>query len=373
MKRRATLRIAFHVPRAEWLEPGFSGDCVLVSNLLASLSQRGHEVKVPSRLNALDVCRGRAKARRLVAEAISIRTQMKRFSPDAWFVYSPSVTYPDLFGWWQRPQRYAIFGADTGRPERVPARLRWLFSFAHRRSLSRADKMSVDRPQNAARLRSVGVAEERLCTLPPAVRMWDWLPTREEARHHLGLPAATPVILCVSRFTLPRKTDGRPQKAAMLVDLVAAVAPMAADVILVLVGDGPGRQQVEAEAARLKPKGRVRLVGHVPDVRWFYAACDIFAYPYLLDRPWVAVLEAQACGRPVVTMQTDSANLITVEGRTSLLAKDLEEFQVHLAALAKDRARCEEMGKAAQEYVAEFHSMETRVRQIENLLLGHYG
>jgi len=36
-------------------------------------------------------------------------------------------------------------------------------------------------------------------------------------------------------------------------------------------------------------------------------------------------------------------------------------------------ARCEEMGKAAQEYVAEFHSMETRVRQIENLLLGHYG
>ena len=74
-----------------------------------------------------------------------------------------------------------------------------------------------------------------------------------------------------------------------------------------------------------------------------------------------------------VTMQTDSANLITVEGRTSLLAKDLEEFQVHLAALAKDRARCEEMGKAAQEYVAEFHSMETRVRQIENLLLGHYG
>jgi hypothetical protein len=31
------------------------------------------------------------------------------------------------------------------------------------------------------------------------------------------------------------------------------------------------------------------------------------------------------------------------------------------------------MGKAAGEYVAEFHSMETRVKQIENLLLQHHG
>src|SRR5437870_13121635 len=117
MKRRATVRIAFHIPRAEWLEPDFSGDSVLVSNLLASLSQRGHELKVPSRLSALDVCRGRAKARRLLAEAISIRTQVKRFSPDAWLVYSPSVAYPALFGRWQRPQRDAIFGAAQGRPD----------------------------------------------------------------------------------------------------------------------------------------------------------------------------------------------------------------------------------------------------------------
>jgi glycosyltransferase involved in cell wall biosynthesis len=367
------MRIVFHVPRAEWLEPGFSGDRVLVSNLLASLRQRGHEVKVPSRLSANAVGRGRVRARRLVAEAVSIRTEMKRFSPDAWFVYTPSVDYPDLFGWWLRPKRYAIFAADIGAPDGLPVRLRWLFSFAHRRSLSRADKVSVYRPRSGARLRSVGVAEERICTLPPAVRIWDWLPTRKEARQHLGLPAATPVILCVCRFTLPRTRDGRPQKAAMLVDLVAAVAPIAADVILVLVGDGPGRQQVEAEVAKLKLQERVWLVGQVPDVRWFYAACDIFAYPYLLDRPWVAVLEAQACGRPVLTMQTDSANLITVEGRTSLLAKDLAEFQGHLAALAKDRVRREQMGKAAGEYVAEFHSMETRVKQIENLLLQHHG
>ena len=43
---------------------------------------------------------------------------MQRFAPEGWVVYMPSVTYPDLFGWWQRPARYVVFAADKGRRER---------------------------------------------------------------------------------------------------------------------------------------------------------------------------------------------------------------------------------------------------------------
>ena len=69
-------------------------------------------------------------------------------------------------------------------------------------------------------------------------------------------------------------------------------------------------------------------------------------------------------------MHTRSAEITVEAGRTGLLAKDLEEFQAHLAALASDRARCESMGKGGPEYVAKYHFIETRVRQIEDLLLG---
>ena len=98
--------------------------------------------------------------------------------------------------------------------------------------------------------------------------------------------------------------------------------------------------------------------------------CDFYAYPALTDRTFITILEAQACGRPVVTMQTRSAELTVDAGRTGLLVKDLEEFQAHIAALASDRARCESMGRAAREYIAKFHSIEIRVRQFEDLLLG---
>jgi glycosyltransferase involved in cell wall biosynthesis len=359
------LRIAFYAPRASFLEPGFSGDRIFLRNLLRALRERGHEVEVASRLNVRRLRGGRIPARRLFTEALSVRRWVQRFSPDAWLVYNPSVMYPDLFGWWQHPRSYVLFAASTWKAQRLRGPWRWLFAFAHRQSLRRADKITVFRPRTAERLRSSRVAQQRLCVLPPAGRTWDAVPSREEARERLGLPRQAPVILCVSRFTKPTKE----RKTDAILSLLQAFAALPPEVVLVLVGDGPGRPGLEEEAARVKPEGRIRLVGSTEDLRCFYAACDFFAFPDLDDRPRLAILEAQACGRPVVTMRTGSAEITVEAGLTGLLARDLGEFQAHLALLAGDTARCESMGQAAREYIARRHSMQVRVDQIEDLLL----
>jgi len=298
---------------------------------------------------------------------------MKRFSPDAWLVYEASVKNPDLFGWWQRPKRYVLINTEARTGEELPWSWRRLLALVHRRSLARADEVAAARPKSADSLLSFGVPKERLCILPPAVKAGDWMFSREEARRRLGLPQEAPIILCVSRLTGPRD-DGKPWKTESVLELLdaLALAALPPDAVFVLVGDGPGRQRVEEKVAKLKLHGKVRLVGSVPhdDLEWFYAACDFFAFPDQQDFPRLAMLEAQACGRSVVTMHTRSAELTVDAGRTGLLAKDLEEFQAHLSALALDRARCESMGKGGPEYIAKFHSIETRVRQIEDLLLG---
>src|SRR5881628_2298146 len=249
----------------------------------------------------------------------------------------------------------------------MPKWWRCFFKFVHEHSLARADQVAAYHPRSADGLRAV-VAPERLHLFPPAIKIWDCIPSREESRQRLGLSQEAPVVLCVSRFTLDDHERQRPGKTEMVLDLMATLASLPSDAVLVLVGDGPGRRYLEEEVAKHEPEGRVRLVGHVEDTRWYYAACDLFAYPYRVDLPFVAILEAQSCGRPVVTMGTRSAELIVDSGRTGLLAKDLEDFRGHLAALTRDRVRCEAMGKAGPEYIAKFHSMETRVSQIENLL-----
>jgi glycosyltransferase involved in cell wall biosynthesis len=153
---------------------------------------------------------------------------------------------------------------------------------------------------------------------------------------------------------------------------LAAFVALPSNALLLLVGDGLGRRQLEEEAARLKVAGSVQFVGprEHSDVSWFYAASDFFAYPDNAEsnRPFQAMLEAQACGRPVVGMEVDSAQSIVDPGRTGLLAKDLKEFQAHLLTLVQDRRRCEELGRAGPAYIARFFSIENRVRQIEELL-----
>jgi glycosyltransferase involved in cell wall biosynthesis len=140
--------------------------------------------------------------------------------------------------------------------------------------------------------------------------------------------------------------------------------------LCVVVGDGEGRSEIQAERGRLGLEERVRLMGAVPnqDVHRYYAAADVFAYPYDLDRPWLSGLEAQASGRPVVTMRTGSAESTVEDGRTGLLAANADEFRARLAELLSDRERCMRMGRAAREYVTSHHSLDVRIRQLESLL-----
>ena len=81
------MRVAFHVPRARYLEncPGgekpTSGDGMLIFNLLKALRKLGHEVRVVSRLDARDFWLGRLPKRRLIAQAALVRGDMKRLHP----------------------------------------------------------------------------------------------------------------------------------------------------------------------------------------------------------------------------------------------------------------------------------------------------
>jgi glycosyltransferase involved in cell wall biosynthesis len=376
------VRIAFHSPRAGCLEPSvLGGDPIFVQNLLAALRDRGHVVEVVTPLDAGHLGTGALSSRRLIDEAVAVRRRVRRFSPDAWLTYGASSSAPDLYGWWAGARRYVLLAVGDGRPDTLPRRWRWTFGLAHRCSMARADALLVELPQRATTLASRGVAPERIHVRPSPPRGWAQVPARDEARRRLGLPPAAPVLLCMGRFPEPL-ASWPGAKTGMVLRLLEAVATLPRDVTLLVVGDdGPGQARVEREIARWGLGGRVRLLGVAERIRrlgsldnehvkWFYAACDLYVYPHALDRPWLSVLEAQACGRPVLGLRTPSTELIVDAGRTGILARDLQEFERALAALCRDRARCDAMGRAARDYVQAHHSMDLRVRELEGMLRG---
>jgi glycosyltransferase involved in cell wall biosynthesis len=373
------VKIAFHVPRASFLspEPG-GGDRVITRNLVDALTQRGHRIEIVSHHDVRDVYRGRVAVRDLLKEALSIRRRMRTYAPDAWLVYGASVAYPDLFGWWLRPRRYVLYAAHKGKPERLPRRWRRLFVLAHRHSLARADAITVWQPASAIPLSRAGAILDKVQALPPAPKEWAYMPSRNEARVRLELPPEALVVLCLARFP-ERAKHG---KTEMVVTLLRVLAELPEHVVLLLVGDGgPGRVQVEAEIAKLRLQARIRFIGpqererlmgsisneHVP---WFYAASDVYAYPHPHDQPWLSLVEAQACSRPVVTMRTESSELLIRHHETGLLAADTDDFRSYLGELLSDPERREAMGRAAYGHVASNLSMAHHMERVEALLAG---
>jgi glycosyltransferase involved in cell wall biosynthesis len=96
-----------------------------------------------------------------------------------------------------------------------------------------------------------------------------------------------------------------------LTRLLEAFALIANDVAHDLVVIGPEgwlTSEIHETASRLIKRGRVQFRGFVPDGQLpaWYSACDLFAYPSLYEGFGLPVLEAMACGAPVLT-SNDSA------------------------------------------------------------------
>jgi glycosyltransferase involved in cell wall biosynthesis len=131
-------------------------------------------------------------------------------------------------------------------------------------------------------------------------------PRRAEVRAELGIPADAFVIGHVGSFK-PVKNH------AFLLDLAAQVAQDEPRAHLLLVGDGPLRPEIEAQADRLHLGGRVTFAGLRPDVPRLMGGMDVFALPSLFEGLPLVMLEAQAAGLPCLLSDAVSEEVEVVK------------------------------------------------------------
>jgi glycosyltransferase involved in cell wall biosynthesis len=340
----------------------------MASLLVKGLREHGHDVLILSALRTGDLWGGTRNAfALLLREAVAVRRRVRGFSPDAVVVCGPTTSYPDFFGWWQNAPRYVLLGAGLGTGNWHGRALRAVSKLTHHRALRRADVVTTYQPSLVSDLERLAPQASIRC-LPPVARDWAALPDKAAARALLGLDQNAPVVLCVSRLT--ESTPRRVGKAAMVVRLVHAMSKLSSETVLVLVGGGPGEGLVKHAVRDHALDERVRWFDSTLDLGPFYVASDVVAFPDDRDLPRLALLEAEACGRPVVTNRSSSSEMIVDHGRTGLLANDDAEFVAGLDRILNDRFLSEEMGRAAVDYVRERHSMPARLAQLEPLLEG---
>ncbi|MDH3994606.1 MAG: glycosyltransferase, partial [Gammaproteobacteria bacterium] len=88
---------------------------------------------------------------------------------------------------------------------------------------------------------------------------------------------------------------------------------------LVLIGDGSLRHELESLIEQNDIQTRVWLAGSVENVPQLLQAMDVFVLPSLAEGISNTILEAMACGLPVVATRVGGNEELVVEGETGFL------------------------------------------------------
>jgi glycosyltransferase involved in cell wall biosynthesis len=168
-------------------------------------------------------------------------------------------------------------------------------------------------------------------------------------------------ILCVAALS-------RRKGHAVLLDALALLHERGTPASLTLVGHGPERARLEAQAAALGLDGAVRFAGPVAndEVPGFYARADVFCLPSFAEGLPTVLMEAMAAGLPVVATNVNGtaelvehgeSGYVVAPARADLLADALEP-------LLRDARLRKRVGRAARKRIEEGFVLEDAVARM---------
>jgi glycosyltransferase involved in cell wall biosynthesis len=369
------MRIAFYAPLKSPTHGTPSGDRRVAGLLMDALALAGHRVQVTSTFRSYDGdgdparqralrAQGEAHAAHLASQWLAAPAETR---PDLWFTYHLYYKAPD----WLGPTVSAMLGIPyvIAEASHAPKRAFGPWAIGHEGSaaaIRQASLVLCPSRDDLPGLREL-VEERRILLLPPFLDVALYRAAsanRERLRAELAaqcrLDAAKPWIAVVAMM---RAGD----KLASYRVLAQALARLEAPWQLVVVGDGPMREEVE----RLFDP-RPAFLGALSQRRIaeVLAACDLYAWPAVNEAYGMALLEAEAAGVPVVSCATRGVPDVVADGRTGVLVPygDEQAFSDALAALLADRKRRAALGAEAARFVAAERSLETASARIQAAL-----
>ncbi|WP_165985661.1 glycosyltransferase family 4 protein [Streptomyces sp. YIM 98790] len=219
-------------------------------------------------------------------------------------------------------------------------------------------------------------AAGRMVQLPPGVDEKTFHPGSggTELRAALGL-ADRPVVVCVSRLVRRKGQD-------TLIRAMPRILAAQPETVLLIVGGGPCRKELERLAGRLGVAGSVRFTGPVAwsELPAHFGAGDVFAMPCRTRRGGLDVeglgivyLEASATGLPVVAGDSGGAPDAVLDGETGWVVRGgaetaAEETAERLVTLLGDTDLRRRMGERGRGWVEQRWRWDLLAERLRDLL-----
>jgi glycosyltransferase involved in cell wall biosynthesis len=140
---------------------------------------------------------------------------------------------------------------------------------------------------------------------------------------------------------------------AELLQAFARCHPQVPHARLVFIGEGPEQARLERLAARLGIASHVRFAGFTLDVPSATHALDVAVLPSLFEGMGRTVVEAMACGKPVIASRVGGIPDVLPDGVAGMLVPpgDVEQLANALTRLLRDPDLRARMGQAGHHHV----------------------
>jgi len=239
-----------------------------------------------------------------------------------------------------------------------------LYEAMERKAIGFAERIVCVSEAQKKRLLKYGIDERRCRVVHNAV----WEPeyrcrdgsSAASVRARLEVPEGAKLVVSAGRLS--------PEKGhAYLIEAVAQLVKDKIDAIFAFCGDGVCRDELGALAERKGVAGICRFLGFRHDLKDIFHAMDLLVLPSLTEGLPNVVLEAFACGKPVVATSVGGVPEVVRDGVNGILVPPrrpdlLAEAILHRLRNPEESRR---MGMRGREIVAEEFTFEQQNRRLE--------
>ena len=211
-----------------------------------------------------------------------------------------------------------------------------------------------------------GISEKKTCLIYNGVgkpRLFQGDRDSHVDRKSLGLGEEDLVVITVASLT-PHKGHH------VLIDAAKAVSKRHENLRLLIVGDGPLRNNLRAYADELQLSSKIVFAGQRKDVNSLLKLANIFVLPSKEREGLpIALIETMAVGLPVIGTQLGGIPEVIEENVNGLLFApgNSEELAAAIEKLIGDKTIREKMGRAGRKIYEEKFTVERMVNNIESL------
>lgn len=181
-----------------------------------------------------------------------------------------------------------------------------------RKVLQAADKIIVVSKATSHYVLGLGADPRKVEIIPNGVDLDRFKPiafSKMESKKRLGIPKDSFVILTVRRLVYKNGID-------TLLEGAKIAVKKNPQLLFLVIGNGPDFEKINAKIQEFKLEENFKLLGFVPDplLLHYYNASDLFVLPSKSGEGLpLVLLEAMACGLPVITTNVGGAPEVIYE------------------------------------------------------------